>query len=72
MSEGSIRWVDETTKPIPTADTWDNLSINQLLEVQIQLQERQFQFRNNEAIKKALTPAIARLEHLISQKLNEN
>lgn len=72
MSNDSIRWVDQAVKPIPTADTWENLSVNQLLETQSMLQDKAFAFKNNEAITRALKPALAQLEALIDRKLNEN
>ena len=65
-------FLDKPSKPIPTADTWETLSTNQLLEVQVQLQTRSWEFRNNDAISKALNVAIQRLQALITKKLLDN
>jgi hypothetical protein len=65
-------FVDTATKPIPPADTWHTMSVNQLLEVQIHLQSRAWEFRNNPPIVAALNLSVARLEGLMAQKLREN
>lgn len=65
-------FADVQVKPIPHADTWETLSANQLLEVQITLQTRAWEFRNNPPISKSLTVSIQRLQALIDKRLSES
>lgn len=62
-------FVDELTTVIPTADTWEGLSINQLIEVKNDLTSKAFAFRNNPAIIKSLHAGIGRLDALIAKRL---
>jgi hypothetical protein len=62
-------FVDKQTKPMPPADTWPSLSTNQLLEIQVLLQQRAWEFRANQAMATQLNAAVARLQALISSKL---
>jgi hypothetical protein len=62
-------FADVPTKPIPPADTWHTLSVNQLVEVQVLLQTRAWEFRNNPAIAKALNMSLQNIQAMVSQKL---
>jgi hypothetical protein len=64
-------FADAPTKPIAQADTWENLSVNQLLEVQSELQLRMWEFRAHPSIPKALADSLQKLQALISLRLNE-
>lgn len=62
-------FVDTPTKTIPPANTWQTLSANQLIEIQVNLQTRAWENRNNPAIAMALNASLQRLQALVSQKL---
>jgi hypothetical protein len=64
-------FADVPTKQIASADTWENLSVNQLLEVQSELQLRMWEFRAHPLIPKALQSSLLKLQALISLRLNE-
>lgn len=59
-------FADEGSKPIPAQDTWDNLSVNQLLDVQSQLYDKIWAFSSNQAIRSRLEVALQKLQALIS------
>ena len=59
-------FVDEGTKPIPPAETWDNLSVNQLIDVQNQLYEKMFAFRQNPVIQARLSEGLQKVQALIA------
>lgn len=61
----SERFVDEAVKPIPPMDTWDTMSINDLIDVKIQLEDKLFTFASNPAIAAPLKRSIAKLEKMI-------
>lgn len=62
-------FTDMQAKPMPTADTWPTLSVNQLLEIQVTLQTRAWEFREKPAMATQLNAAVARLQALIASKL---
>jgi hypothetical protein len=62
-------FVDTPTKSIPPADTWHTLSTNQLIEIQVNLQTKAWEFRNNTAISGALNASLQRIQALVAQKL---
>lgn len=62
-------FVDKATNPVPNADLWETLSVNQLIEAKNTLTNRFFAFQNKPEIAKALTQSIARLDALISKRL---
>jgi len=64
-------FVDVPTKTIPHADTWETLSTNQLIEIQVNLQTKAWEFRQNPAISTALNASLLRLQALVSRKLLE-
>jgi len=59
-----------TEKQIPPASTWDQLSVNQLLDIQTQLQSRAWDFRDNPNISKVLQQQLGHLQQLINAQLN--
>lgn len=65
--DGEI-FADVQAKPMPTADTWHTLSTNQLLEIQVILQQRAWEFRNHPAMATQLGAACARLQALMNAK----
>jgi hypothetical protein len=64
-------FVDASTDVILPRSTWNNLSLNQLLEVQVKLQSRAWDFRNNEPLLKQLKSSLAELEAIIARRLSE-
>lgn len=62
-------FTDVPTQPIPPAETWETLSVNQLIEVKNTLTTRYYAFQNQPTIAKTLTSSIARLDGLISKRL---
>lgn len=62
-------FVDEPKQVIPPADTWEGLSVNQLIDAKNALTTRSFQYRNNAAVLKPLHAGIARLDALIAKRL---
>ena len=62
-------FVDVPTNPIPHANTWHDMSINQLIDLKTQLQSRFFDFGSNKAIAQSLQQSLQKVELLISQRL---
>ena len=65
MDDQTERFVDEERIPIPRADTWHELTIHQLYEIRAMLQDKQFFFRQQPVIQKALVDSLKRLDDLI-------
>lgn len=65
------QFVDTPTKVIPPADTWETLSTNQLIEIQVELQSKAWDFRQHAAISRALNASLQKLQALIAQKLSD-
>ena len=61
-------FADIPSKQIAPASTWESLSINQLVETQVHLQGRAWDFRNNPAILKALNTSLQNIQAIISKK----
>ena len=61
-------YADESQKPIPPRDTWDNLSINQLLDVQTQLHDKLLVYRTHPTIAPQLNTSLQYVQALISQR----
>ena len=59
-------FVDVAEKPIPPKDTWEELNFNQLLEVQLQLENKLLSFAKNPVISKSLLEALDQLQALIA------
>lgn len=61
------RFVDQQSeKSIPPQDTWVNLSVNQLIDVKSQLEEKAWTFRNNPQILTVLKQSVAKVTLLIA------
>lgn len=67
--ELSERFVDEDQNPLPTPDSWIELSINQLIDIRAKLQQKLFIAGRNPLISKFLTDSIQRVEIIIDSKL---
>lgn len=61
-------FVDEAVKPIPSKDTWDELNFNELLDVQIELENKLWTFAKNPVISKTLNEALTHLRALIATR----
>lgn len=61
-------FVDEAQKPIPPRDTWDELNFQQLLELQLQLEDKAWAFAKNPPIAKTLDRALQELRGLIASR----
>jgi len=62
----SERFVDEAEKPIPPMNTWDTLSINQLIDVKNQLEDKLWTFRAQPVIAGTLKRSIDSITKLIA------
>ena len=62
------RFVDEAEKTIAPQNTWETLSVPQLIDVKIQLQERLLFFRNQPQISTALKQGIEKLDRIMAQR----
>lgn len=56
--------------PIPPADTWENLSTDQLIEVRNRLEDHRWRCAKIPAMAKTLAAGIARINNLIQQRLS--
>lgn len=70
MQQDGEYFVDVPSQPIPPADTWDTLSVNQLIEVKNTLTNRLYAFNGQPAIAKTLTTSIGRLDQLLASRLS--
>lgn len=61
-------FVDVAEKQIPNKDTWDELNFNQLLELQLQLENKLWAFSKSPAISQALNEALGDLRALIASR----
>ena len=59
-------FVDVAEKPIPAKDTWSELNFQQLLELQLQLEDKAWAFQKNPTISKTLNEALTELRALIA------
>jgi hypothetical protein len=59
------RFVDEAEEVIPPANTWSELSLQQLIETKTKLEDKLFTFSKTPPIAKALQSGISRLQTLI-------
>jgi len=59
-------FVDVAEKPIPPKDTWKELNFQQLLELQLQLEDKAWAFQKNPIISKTLNSALEELRALIA------
>jgi hypothetical protein len=65
--ETTERFVDQAEKPIPSQDTWDQLTINQLIDVKAQLDDKLWHFQKVPQIAMVLKRSISQIEKMISQ-----
>ena len=59
-------FVDVAENPIPSKNTWSELSFQQLLELQLQLEDKAWAFAKNPTISKTLNEALGELRALIA------
>jgi hypothetical protein len=67
LEEGE-RFVDEAEKPIPPQNTWDELTTNQLIDVQHQLEEAEWAFARNPVISRTVKEGLVRIRALIASR----
>lgn len=60
-------FVDESKNPIPNRQTWDTLSVNELIDVKILL-ENKLQITSNSAAIKIIQHGLAELTNMISAR----
>lgn len=65
-------FVDAPQQVVPPSDTWDGLSINQLIDTKNALTTRSFQYHNNPVVLKQLQVGIQRLDALIARRISES
>ena len=61
-------FLDTPRDPIPSAHTWEDLTVNQLLAAQAQLSKKLWAFQSNPAYAKPLREGLAKLEAIIAAK----
>lgn len=66
MAETTERFVDQAENQIPTQDTWDQLTVSQLIDVKAQLDERLWQFQRTPQIALVLRRSIDTITKLIA------
>lgn len=64
-------FVDENKSELALADTWHTLSLNQLLDAKSKLLDKIYMARGKPAYTKPLNDALAKLEVLVDQKMND-
>jgi hypothetical protein len=62
-------FVDVQRNEIPNPQTWDDLSINQLIDVKLQLMDKLFIAKRMKSYQAPLQQALKRCEALIAEKL---
>lgn len=67
LEEGE-RFVDEARKPIPPQHTWEELTTNQLIDVQLQLEEAEWAFAKNPIISRTVKEGLVKLRALIASR----
>jgi hypothetical protein len=66
--EPSERFVDEAVKPIPPKDTWEELTVNELIDVKLLLEDKLWSFASNPVIAPVLKQGIKELTALIASR----
>lgn len=64
-------WVDQPRVEIPPPQTWQNMSLNQLMEVKNQLLDKIYMAKGKPLYLQPLHAAMQKLEVLIAQKMND-
>lgn len=67
----SETFVDVPKNAIPAPETWEALSYNQMLEVKTMIMDKMHLARGNQLYLKPLSLALARLDDLLTKKLND-
>ena len=62
------RFVDEAEKPMPPADTWDDLSTNDLIDVKLRLSNNLQFAKKHPQMMTVINQGIARITRIISQR----
>lgn len=60
------RFADEAEKPIPPRNTWEDMSISEMIDVKNQLEEKLYAFGGNPTIAKVLRQGVDHITALIS------
>lgn len=67
MSEQSTeRFADQAEKLIPTQDTWDQLTVSQLIDVKMQLEDKLWNFQKVSQISLVLRRSIDQITRMIA------
>ena len=67
MSEQSTeRFADQAEKPIPAQDTWDQLTVSQLIDVKMQLEDKLWNFQKVPQISLVLRRSIDQITRMIA------
>lgn len=61
-------FTDQAVNPIPAKDTWPDLTVNELIDVQLQLEEKLYVFAQNKTIAPVVREAIAQIKALIASR----
>lgn len=64
-------WVDEQKVEMHPPSTWNNLTLDQLLDVKSKLLDKIYLARGKQQYLLPLNSALSRIESLISQKLSD-
>ena len=64
-------FVDEPSNPLPPAGTWHTLNYSQLLDAKTKLMDKIYLARGNTKYLTPLNAALARLDALLTSKLND-
>lgn len=64
-------WVDAPRGEMASPNTWSTLNLSQLLDVKNQLLDKIYMARGKPTYLKPLNEAMAKLDAMISQKLND-
>ena len=64
--ETTERFVDQAEKPIPPQDTWDELTVNQLIDVKTQLENKLWHFQKVPQIALVLRRSLDHITKLIA------
>jgi hypothetical protein len=67
MTEGE-RFVDEDENPIPPKNTWDELSVNELIDVKTQLEDKLWTFGRQPMMGSVLAQALKEVNAMIASR----
>ena len=69
QSDGEY-FVDQARKPLAGSDSWPNMTLPQLMELMVELQNRAYEFRNHATIHPVIQRSIAQLDAFIQIRIN--